>query len=77
MLHVALNVIKSHHFRDDIKESEPAPTVMYCITACLTCIHCRRYQHYPPITLSKTARLYKVGGERQRKAQKKEKQQHA
>lgn len=51
MLHFALNVIKSHPFRDDIIKSESAPTVMYCITACLTSIHHkRRHQHYPPVT---------------------------
>lgn len=56
--------IKSHPFRDDIIKSESAPTVMYCITACLTNIHRRRtHQHYPPVTLSTTVCLYKVGKE--------------
>lgn len=71
MLHFALNVIKSHPFRDDIIKSESAPTVMYCITACLTSIHRRRtHQHYPPITLSTTVCLYKVGKERNKNSQK-------
>lgn len=79
MLHFALNVIKSHPFRDDIIKSESAPTVMYCITACLTSIHRRRtHQHYPPITLSTTVCLYKVGKERTlKRGGKQKKQQHA
>lgn len=65
MLHFALNVIKSHPFWDDIIKSESAPTVMYCITACLTNIHRRRtHQHHLPITRSTTVCLYKVGKER-------------
>lgn len=80
MLHFALNVIKSHPFRDDIIKSDSALTVMYCITACLTSIHCRRtHQHYPPVTLSTTVCLYKVGKESKNSLRKrrKKKQQHA